>query len=255
MFNNATLNQLHDLRLNAMADCFRKQAELRSANNHSIASLSFEERFGFLVEAEWLSRRNKRTERLIRQAGFRFSAAIEDIDYSGKKGISKGEILKLSLGNYIKKAHNIFFCGPTGVGKTYLVCALGRAACAQGFQVIYTRLPDFFRGTFAARVHGRQAHFRDKCAKAHLLILDDWGLKKFSLDETAELSDLFERRYGRVSTIISGQVPSTVWHELFPDPTQADSILDRIVHNAHPYNITGESMRKTIGKQSLESID
>jgi len=120
---------------------------------------------------------------------------------------------------------------------------------------MYIRLPDFFRYSFAAFAHGRQIQFRDRCAKAPLLILDDWGLKKFSFEETVELSDLFERRYGRASTIISGQVPSTSWHELFPDPTQADSILDRIVHNAYPYNITGDSMRKTIGKRSLEGND
>jgi DNA replication protein DnaC len=249
MYDNATLGQLHDLRLSAMAACFKEQQDA-----NGITSLSFEERFGFLVEAEWLNRRSKRTDRLVRQAGFRFPAAVEDIDYAGKQGIGKGEILKLSLGTYIKKAHNAFFCGPTGVGKTYLVCALGRAACAQGFQVMYSRLTDFFCRTFATHANG-QAHFSDKCAKVPLLILDDWGLKKFSLEETAELSDLFERRYGRVSTIISGQVPFTSWHELFPDPTQADSILDRIVHNAHTYTITGESMRKTLGKRSLENPD
>jgi DNA replication protein DnaC len=255
MFNNATLRQLHDLRMGAMAASFKEQMELFSANKNNIKALSFEERFGLLVEAEWLHRRNKRIERLIRQAGFRFSAAIEDIDYMSKKGINKADILKHSLGNYIKKAHNVFFCGPTGVGKTYLACALGRAACAQGFQVLYTRLPDYFRCVLAVSEHGRQPHFRDKYAKTSLLILDDWGLKNFTLDETAELSELFERRYGRASTIISSQVPSTAWHELFPDPTQADSILDRIVHNAYSYNITGESMRKTIGKQSLENAD
>jgi len=251
MFDNATLNQLHDLRLYAMASSFREQSERFSA----MSPLSFEERFGLLVETEWLDRRNKRTERLARQAGFRLSAAIEDIDYSSKKGIGKGEVLKLSLGAYIKKSLNVFFCGPTGVGKTYLACALGQAACAQGFQVIYIRVPDFFRWTFAARANGRQAPFRDKCTKAPLLILDDWGNKKFSLEETAELSDLFERRYGRASTIISSQVPFASWHELFPDPTQADSILDRIVHNAYTYNISGESMRKTMGKRKLENPD
>ena len=250
MLDNATLNQLRELRLSAMADCFKEQSE-----NQSMTSLSFEERFGFLVEAEWLHRRNKRTERLIKKAGFRFPAVIEDMDYSNKKGITRGDVLKLSLGTYIKKAHNIFFCGPTGVGKTYLVCALGRSACIQGYQVMYIRLNDFFRCSFAALAHGRQALFRDKCAKVPLLILDDWGLKKFSFEETVELSDLFERRYGRVSTIISGQVPSTSWHELFPDPTQADSILARIVHNAYPFNIIGESMRKTIGKKSLDGLD
>jgi len=251
MFNNATLNQLHDLRLSAMAACFKDQLDLKN----NAASLSFEERFGMLVEAEWLSRRNKRTTRLISQAGFRFAAAIEDIDWANKMGVTKAEIMKHSLCTYIKKAHNVFFCGPTGVGKTYLACALGRAACAQGFQVVYTRLPDYFNIISSACAQGRQPRFRAKCVKAPLLILDDWGLAKFSFEETAELADLFERRYGRASTIISSQVPSTAWHELFPDPTQADSILDRIVHNAYPYNITGESMRKTLGKRSFENAD
>jgi len=227
-----------------MAEHFKEQH-----NKPGIHSLSFEERFAFLVEAEWLMRRNKRTERLARQAGFRVSAAVEDIDWHGKKGIHKPEIVKHSLGAYIRKAQNIIFCGPTGVGKTYLACALGHAACAQGTGVMYIRLSDFFRKVFDT------SNFRDKCAVIPLLILDDWGLKKFSFEETSELSDLFERRYGRVSTIISGQVPSAVWHELFPDPTQADSILDRIVHNAYSYNITGESMRKSVGKRSLESSD
>ena len=250
MFDNATLSQLRDLRLQAMADDFREQR-----NSSGMASLSFEERFGLLVEAEWLRRRNKRTERLIRQADFRFPAAIEDIDFQGKKGITKPEIIKLSLGSYIRKAQNIFFSGPTGVGKTYLACALGRAACIQGFQVIYIRLPDFFRRAFAAQADRRKTPFRDRCVKVPLLILDDWGLKKFSLEETDELSELVEKRNNQGSTIVSGQVPYTSWHELFPDPTQAESILDRIIHNTHIYNVTGESMRKAIGKRSLESPD
>jgi len=250
MLNNATLNQLKDLRLSVMADSFKEQSEKKI-----ISSLSFEERFGLLVEAEWLQRRNKRTGRLIRKAGFRFYAEIEDIDYTNKKGVSRGEIMKLSLGSYIKKAQNIFFCGPTGVGKTYLACALGRSACLQGIQVLYIRLPDFFERIFSDIPQGRVSLFRDKCSKAPLLILDDWGLKKFSFEETAELSNLFERRYNRASTIISSQVPFAAWHELFPDPTQADSILDRIVHNAYDYNITGESMRKTIGKRGFENSD
>jgi len=250
MLNNATLSQLKDLRLSVMADGFKEQSEKKN-----IASLSFEERFALLVEAEWLHRLNKRTERLIKKAGFRFTAAVEDIDYTNKKGVSKGEIIKLSLGAYIKKAQNVFFCGPTGVGKTYLACALGRSACLQGIQVFYIRLPDFFSCLFSVNPKGRQSHFRDNCSKVPLLILDDWGLKKFTLEETAELSNLFERRYNRVSTIISSQVPFAAWHELFPDPTQADSILDRIVHNAYDYNITGESMRKTIGKRSFENSD
>jgi DNA replication protein DnaC len=246
MFDNATLNKLRELRLSAMAEGFAEQQ-----NQKGIGELSFEERFALLVEAEWLSKRNKRTSRFVRQADFRFFAAIEDIDFHNKHGIRKPDILKHSLGGYIKKAQNIIFCGPTGVGKTYLACALGHAACAQGIQTSYVRLPDFFQKIFDAK----SSSFRSKCAKVPLLILDDWVLKKFSIEETCELSDLFEQRYGRASTILSSQFPISSWHELFPDPTQADSILDRIVHNAYPYNISGESMRKTIGKRSLESLD
>ena len=247
MLDNATLNQLLDLRLTAMASCFRDQLQ-----QTGIGSLSFEERFGMLVEAEWLGRRNKRFNRLMRQAGFRLPAVLEDIDYTGKSGITKPEILKLSLGAYIKKAQNIIFSGPTGVGKTYLVCALGRAACARGVQVLYTRVTDFFNVSFTPSNNHRHKPFREKCAAVPLLILDDWGLKRFSAEESFEFSELFERRYGRAATIISGQIPSTAWHDLFPDPTQADAILDRIVHNAYIYNIAGESMRKTIGQRDLE---
>jgi DNA replication protein DnaC len=246
MLDNATLNQLHDLRLSAMASCFREQL-LKS----DMGSLSFEERFGMVVEAEWLNRRNNRLNRLIRQAGFRLPAVLEDIDYSGKRGITKPEMLKLSLGTYIKRAQNVLFSGPTGVGKTYLVCALGRAACIQGVQTLYTRVTDFFNLLFPSQNNYRHKSFRDKCAQVPLLILDDWGLKKFSSEESHELSELFERRYGRAATVISGQIPCTAWHALFPDPTQADAILDRIVHNAYVYTITGESMRKTIGQREL----
>ena len=247
MLDNTTLNQLHDLRLPVMASSFKEQL-----NQNGMASLSFEERFAMLVEAEWLSRRNKRLGRLIRQAGFRFPAVLEDIDFNGKHGITKPEILKLILGTYIKKAQNIFFSGPTGVGKTYLVCVLGRAACAQGVPVLYLRLSDFFEQVFTPSINSRQTSFRSKCAKVPLLILDDWGLKKFTPEETHELSELFERRYGRAATIISGQIPSSAWHDLFSDPTQADAILDRIIHNAYKYNIAGESMRKTIGQREIE---
>lgn len=249
MLNNTTMNQLHDLRLPVMAAKLREQQELPD-----MAALSFEERLGFLVEAEWLSRRSKRIDRLIIHADFRFtSCCLEDIDYHSKQGISKPEVIRLSTGGYIRKNLNILISGPTGVGKTYLACALGRAACSQGVPTSYIRVPDLFLRLADARLEGKYRSLRDKFSKVNLLILDDWGLKKFTLEETHEIMELVERRYGRTATIISGQLPHTTWHDLFPDPTLADAILDRLIHNAYKYNIIGDSMRKTIAKQDLES--
>jgi DNA replication protein DnaC len=247
MLNNTTINQLHDLRLTVMAAKLREQQE-----QPDIASLSFEERLGLLVEAEWFSRRTKRIDKLTAQAGFRFDASLEDIDYQGKHGITKPDILRLSTGNYLKKYLNILVSGPTGVGKTYLVCALGRTACTQGIPVLYTRLPDLFLRLSQAQLDGHYASVREKLSKTPLLILDDWGLRKFTLEETHEIMELVERRYDRAATIISGQLPVSAWHDLFPDPTLADAILDRVIHNAYKYNISGDSMRKTLAGKDFD---
>jgi DNA replication protein DnaC len=247
MLDNTTLNQLHDLRLTAMVAKLREQQE-----QPDITSLSFEERLGLLVEAEWFLRRTKRVDKLTAQAGFRFEASLEDIDYHGKHGITRPDILRLSAGNYLKKYLNILVSGPTGVGKTYLVCALGRVACTQGVPVIYTRLSDLFLHLSEAQLEGRYTSLREKLSNVPLLILDDWGLRKFTLEETHEVMELVERRYGRAATIISGQLPVAAWHDLFPDPTLADAILDRVIHNAYKYNITGDSMRKTLAEREGE---
>jgi DNA replication protein DnaC len=246
--NNATINQLHELRLSAMAAALREQQE-----QPDMASLSFEERLALLVEAEWLSRRSKRNARLVAHADFRFSARLEDIDYTNKRGITRPDVMRLATGAYLKKNLNILISGPTGVGKTYLVCALGRAACVQGVPTLYLRVPDLFRRIADARSVGKYSSLKDKLAKINLLILDDWGLKRFTLEEAQEIMELAERRYRRGATVISGQLQHTLWHDLFPDPTLADAVLDRIVHNAYKYNISGDSMRKVIAEQDLKS--
>jgi DNA replication protein DnaC len=139
-----------------------------------------------------------------------------------------------------------------GLPSAVITCRL--YLCAQGLQVLYTRVTDYFNVIFASSSNYRHKPFRDKFASLPLLILDDWGLKKFSAEESHELTELFDRRYGRAAAIISGQIPCTAWHELFPDPTQAEVILDRIVHNAYTYNISGESIRKTYGQKDLEML-
>ena len=247
MLDNVTISKLHDLKLKAMARLLQDQQ-----GNPSIGSLSFEERLGLLVEAEWLSRRDGRTARHIRQAGFRFSAVIEDISYQGKQGISKDDIHRLSSGGYIRKNQNVILTGPTGVGKTYIACALGRTACLQGIGTRYMRVADLQLEMAAARYNGKYPALQKELARIPLLILDDLGIKQFTVDESHDMLEVAEARYQKGSTIFAGQLPSAKWHELFPDPTLADAILDRVVHNAYKFNITGETMRKTLAMRDFE---
>ena len=177
---------------------------------------------------------------------------MEDIDYHGKRGITKDDILRLSDCSYIHKKQGVILSGPTGVGKTYLACALGRCACQLGIAVRYFRISDLFLTLQDARASSSYGSFRKKIAKIPLLILDDWGMRPFSMDECHEVMELAELRYDRTSTLISGQLPVASWHELFPDPTLADAILDRLVHNAYKYNLVGESMCKTLALRQFQ---
>ncbi|MEN6360315.1 MAG: IS21-like element helper ATPase IstB [Smithella sp.] len=246
MLDKTTLNQLHDLRLHTMSAKLSEQQ-----NQPDILSFSFDERFGLLVDAEWMKKRGNRIERYVQQAQFRFPAVIEDIDYTGKHGISKKDVLILSEGGYLRKKQNVLVSGFTGIGKTYLICALGRCACCQCLSVRYIRTPDLFLELADAQLDGKYSSYRRRLAKFSLLILDDWGMRPFTIEESHEILELMELRYQNGSTIISSQIPYTSWHELFPDPTVADAILDRIVHNAYKFNLSGESMRKTLAEKEF----
>jgi len=246
MLDKATLNKLREMKLPAMAAKLEWQQ-----GQPEIHSLSFEERLGMLVDAEWLDKKDRRSDRLAKQAGFRYPAEIEDIDYSEKRGITKADILRLGSCLYIQKKQNVILSGPTGVGKTYIACALGRCACRQGIRASYLRTAELFLSLEEAHAAGSYAGLRKHLGAVPLLILDDWGMKPFSMAEAYEISELAELRYGRASTIISTQLPHTAWHELFPDPTAAEAILDRLVHNAFKYNLSGESMRKTLAMRQL----
>jgi len=241
MFDKATINKLREMKLSAMAEKLVWQQ-----SQPGVQGMAFEERLGMLVDAEWLSRHNRRINRSVKQAGFRFPAFVEDIDYHEKRGITKQDILRLSDCNYIQKKQNLIISGPTGVGKTFIACALGRSACEQGLAAKYIRINDLFLALEESRGVNTYVAMRKRLAKVPLLIIDDWGIRAFSIAESHEIMELVELRYGRASTLISGQLPPTSWHELFPDPTLADAIMDRLVHNAYKYNLAGESMRKTL---------
>ena len=246
MLDKMTINQLRDMKLTTMAAKALEQQE-----QPDMLALSFEERLGLMVDAEWTAKRTRRIERYIRQADFRFDAVISDIDYHDKHGITKEDVMRLSEGSYISKKQNIIFSGPTGIGKTYLACALGRQACYQYTAVKYLRVSDFFMMLSDVHIENNYSAFRKKLIRIPLLILDDWGIKPFTVEESHEIMELTEMRYQYGSTIFSGQLPPSGWHELFPDPTLADAILDRIVHNAYKFNLMGESMRKTLAEKQF----
>lgn len=247
MLDKTTINQLRDLKLPAMAS---KALEMQE--QPEMLNLSFEERLGMLVDAEWTAKRSRRIERYVRQAEFRFQAVIQDIDYHGKHGITKEDVLRFSEGGYLRKKQNIILSGPTGVGKTYLICALGRQACYQCIAVLYIRISDLFMALSDAQMNGKYTAYRNRLVRVPLIILDDWGMKSFTIEESHEIMELAELRYQHGSTIIAGQLPSSQWHELFPDPTLADAILDRLVHNAYKFNLSGDSMRKTLADRQFD---
>jgi len=239
-----TIERLLSLRLTGMAEAF--SAQLQDTGYHD---LSFEDRFGLLVEQEWLHRQNKRLARLLRQARLRLPACLEDIDYVTPRGLDRGLMKSLGTCQWIKEHLNILICGPTGVGKTFLACAFANAACRQGFSARYYRVSRLLQELSLAKADGSYPRLLSQLAKIELLVLDDWGLAPFTDTSSRDLLEVIDDRCQVRSTIVAGQLPLEHWHGLFPDPTVADAVLDRLVHNAHKINLKGESLRKV--KSSL----
>ena len=213
-------------------------------NNAEASSLSFEERLGLMVDREDDERRNRRMTASLRRAKLRLQACMEDIDYRHKRGLDKALMMSLASCSYIPKHHNVIITGPTGAGKTYLACALGHKACLEGYSARYRRLPNLLTELAMARGDGRYPKIMAAYAKADLLVLDDWGIDRLTKEQRIDLLELIEDRHGLKSTLVAAQVPIDAWHEMIGDPTLADAILDRLVHNAYKIELKGESMRK-----------
>jgi DNA replication protein DnaC len=239
MLIHPTLEKLQTLRLAGMLKAFSEQLQMPDIHN-----LGFEERFSLLVDRELTERDNRRLSTRLKKARLRQSACLEDLDVKTSRGLDKALILSLAACTWIARSLNVLICGPTGVGKSYLACALAHKACLEGYSTLYLRLPRLFEDLRLAKADGRYGKLMLGYAKTDLLILDDWGLTSMTDPQRRDLLELLEDRYGRRSTIVTSQLPVSAWHEAIGDPTLADAILDRLVHNAHKIELKGESMRK-----------
>jgi DNA replication protein DnaC len=234
-----TLEKLKTLKLYGMVRGFEEQLALSEHKN-----LTFEERLGLLVDREISERESRRLKSRLTQAKLRHQACMEDIDYQHPRGLEKSLLLSLSSCQWIRDHHNVFIIGPTGVGKSFIACALAHRACLEGFKVLYFRAPRLFPDLAVAKGDGRYRKLMTSIAKAHLLLIDDWGLSVLNDQERNDLLEIVEDRHGIHSTIITSQLPIEHWHQMIGNPTLADAILDRLVNNAYRINLKGESMRK-----------
>lgn len=238
MLTHPTLDQLNQLGLLGMAAAF---GELVDAD---VAGLSHAEWLAFLLEREMSYRHDRRLAARLRYAKLRHHAAVEDVDYRATRGLDRSLFQKLSTGDWINSHDNLILCGPTGVGKSWLASALGHRACRDNRSVLYQRVPKLFAELALARADGRHRRLLRNLTSPQVLILDDWGLEPLDAAARHDLLEILEDRYGRRSTIITSQVPVEHWHQLIGDPTYADAILDRLVHNATRIDLTGESLRR-----------
>jgi DNA replication protein DnaC len=234
------LDKLTQLRLPAFREGLQEQL-----HNPQYTQLAFEERLAMLVDQECTRRTDRRVQRRIQSAAFPFPALIEDMDFSASRGLDRRFVLELAQCSWIDNHLNVIVAGPTGAGKTFLACAFGQSACRCNFTVRYFRTSRLLQQLAQAHLDGSYSNLLTRLAHTDLLIFDDWMRDPITLPQAQELLEILDDRFGRSSTLVATQVPVAEYHARFPDPTLADAILDRLVHNAHRLNLVGESQRKT----------
>jgi len=245
MLTHPTEQRLIALGLAGMAKALEEQRRLPD-----MAALAFEERLGLMVDREAIERQNKRLVTRLKFAGLRQNAVVEDLDTKTPRGLDKLLFAKLAAGDWIDQHQNLIVIGPTGVGKSWISCALAHTACRNDRSVLYHRVPRLFDALALARGDGRHARLLKTIARVELLILDDWGLASLTPAQGRDLLEIVDDRHGRGSTIVTSQLPVEQWHEAIANPTVADAILDRLVHNAHRLTLKGDSLRKAAAKRA-----
>ena len=239
MLTQPLLDKLSQLKLSGFRQAFEEQLAVPH-----YAELSFEERLGLLLDVEVTRRAENSLKRRIRAAKFPLVATIADLDLSSRRGLKRAEVLQLAQSEWVGRHLNMLVLGPTGAGKSYLAAALGRAACEAHYSVRYARTSRLLHTLELAHADGSIAKVLARLARTQLLILDDWLRDSLSRSQARDLLEILDDRYGRTATMVVTQVPVVEWHARVPDPTLADAILDRLVHNAYRLELKGESMRK-----------
>jgi DNA replication protein DnaC len=235
-----TIEKLKELRLDAMA-----AAWLEQQRKPDVGKLAFDERLGMLVDAEWAHRENRRLARGLKEAKLRLSqACIEDIDYAARRELDKAVIRQLATCRWVDEHQNIVVTGATGTGKTYIACALAQQACRKGHRALYRRASRLVDELTLARADGTYVRLLGRLARADVLVLDDWGHAPLKDQDRRDLVEVLDDRYGLRSTIMTSQLPVAKWHDHIGDPTSADAICDRVLHNAHRLVLKGPSRRK-----------
>lgn len=244
MLNQQTLNKLFVMRLNGMADAFRQQLE-----QTGLGELSFEERFGMLVDRQWSWKEDRALSRRLRASRLKSTASVEDIDYQVPRGLDRSLLRSLTAeSEWVKKHQNVILTGATGVGKSWLATALAHKACRDGYTSYYARASQLFRELALAHADGSFGRLLRRLALTDVLVIDDWAMAPLTENERRDFLEICDDRYQTRSTILTSQVPVANWHAQIGDPTSADSILDRLVHNAHRIDLKGDSIRKKNGK-------
>jgi DNA replication protein DnaC len=239
MLNQPTIEKLQAMKLYGMAEAFREQFEMADSSQ-----LSFEERFGLLVDRQWTWKEGRALTRRLQLAKFKERGVVEDIDYQHPRGLDRKLMRTLATSEWVRLHHNVLFIGSTGLGKSWLACALAHKACRDGFFALHKRMAELFRELSMARADGSLGQVLLKLSRVDVLVLDDFAMAPLKDQERRDFLEICDDRYQRRSTILTSQVPVAHWHEQIGDPTIADSIMDRLVHNAYRIELSGESIRK-----------
>lgn len=240
MLTHPTVNKLHELRCAGMAKALSEQLA-----SPEVEQLSFEERLALLVDRERTERSSRQLTNRLRRARLKHDACIEDINFRHRRGLDRDLLLSLADGRWVREHLNVLITGPTGVGKTWIACALAHSACRHAHSALYLRLPRLLTELAISRADGRYPKLLASLAKTEVLVIDDFGLAKLSAENRRDLLEIIEDRHAVRSTIVTSQLPVAKWHAVVGDPTLADAILDRLVHSAYHLNLKGESMRKS----------